>query len=50
MSTVDPAVQISLGSGVVMVTELPKTNCNAAERVKKKAEVLNIIMKGMGCY
>lgn len=49
ISTVDPAFQTALGEGEVIETELAKTNSNAAVRVKKIAEVLNIIMKGMGC-
>lgn len=45
MCTVDPASQTSLGSGVVMVTELAHTNSNAAESDKKIREDLNIIFK-----
>lgn len=41
--TVDPVSQISLDSGAVIETELAKTNSNAAVRVKRIAEDLNII-------
>ncbi len=44
----DPAFQTALGTGEVIETELANTNSNAAERVKNKAVVFNIIMKGMG--
>lgn len=52
--TVDPASHTALASGVVIVTELAKTNCNAAERDKTASEDLNIIInkerKLLNCF